>query len=182
MSANQVIINADNYPTIFNGILLMAQDNGAVNRTEEKIVNFAVSKEWETKLADIEKAMQLLSKMESLEKLRDPLNHYSDLLNNKWLLFIDDINKLGLGVRVWVDVSNNTKMGYDKFNGKWSIFVNYDTHGVRESRDILDAPRELRLYLFKHRHLLLGALETRAKAFLEELINEVGIDTRTQQG
>ncbi len=107
--------------------------------------------------------------VEELIQLKHDLDKSSDLLNEKIVQYEEDLKKLGLGVQVWVKLSENTEIGYQKFEGEWSVVIRYDDFGEYKISRLLRSSRNLRLYGYKNINLLIPALEAAATVLLKKI-------------
>lgn len=116
--------------------------------------------------------------IEKLLKIRDELNKVSNELTNRFNEFENEINKLNLGVTAFVPVSPKIKIGYTKLYKKWGIVCVYPEskegqEEVEVTRLWADSPRSVRFYTYKHRYLLLPALEKVAESLAKRINKEL---------
>lgn len=109
--------------------------------------------------------------IEKILKLRDQLNEVTNQLNQKILEFESDLQKLQLGLYVAVRIKPSEHiLGYQKFKDGWHIFITYkNREGEEITSKLIDAPRQLRLFGYNHRMLLLPALESAAESLIRRM-------------
>jgi hypothetical protein len=109
---------------------------------------------------------------ERLERIRKQLNTVSDKLGEEIKKFEEGLQKLNLGIRVLIPlVDSKMKLGYEKWtDGKWHIIVVYANHAGDEIiNTLLDAPRHIRLFGFKHRLELIPAMIEAAESLTQRI-------------
>ena len=110
---------------------------------------------------------------EELLELKQELDKTTELLNQKIQIFENDLQKLSLGIAVWINLSEKTRLGYNRFGDKWQILVEYEDFGERKTLPLLRSARTLRVYCYKHLPELLPALKEAAKSILEKIQKEI---------
>lgn len=122
----------------------------------------------------MEKEIKLNYDVEKLLKIKEELNKVSDELTIELTKFEDDINKLNIGVIAFVPISPKIKIGYTKLDKKWGIVCVYpeitkDLEEQEVTRRWVDSPRSVRFYTYKHRYLLLPAIEKVAESLARRI-------------
>lgn len=111
--------------------------------------------------------------IEKLLQIKIELNNLTEELNKRILEFEADLKKLEIGIPIWIKLTEDTKLGYTKYNGEWHITVQYKDGQEDKINSLVHATRGVRLYCLKHLYLLLPALETAANEFLEKMKKEL---------
>lgn len=113
--------------------------------------------------------------IERLLALKQALGTATDELNRRILAFEADLKQIGIGVPVWVELTPTTKLGYGKWEGDWHILVQYRDFEEDKTNSLTHASRGIRLYCYRHLHLLLPAIEHEAAKLLTHMRTELEI-------
>jgi hypothetical protein len=100
----------------------------------------------------------------NLLAVKASLNANSDELNKRILAFEDEMNKLAVGLAVWIKLDNEIRLGYIRFEKVWHLVIEHNQGGDKEIQVLTHATRYHRLFCYRHlRELLPALLETATK-------------------
>lgn len=120
--------------------------------------------------------------LDDIIKLKHQLDELTEKLNAKILDAEADFKKVSLGIRCTIKLSENVLLHYDKLD-EWGIYVTYfNRKGNEVYSRLIEAPKTLRLYCYKHIHELFEAQLKAVIAFIERLQRAVEIDEENTSG
>lgn len=109
--------------------------------------------------------------VEHLLTVKQRLNAATDILNQKIEEFEAELRQLSVGVPVSVKIPDSTVfLKYGKWQKNWRVLVSYQDDSEEEvTVPLREATRTVRLYGYRHRMLLLPAIEKAAESLTRRM-------------
>lgn len=107
-----------------------------------------------------------------LDKIKHKLNDATDKLNTEIERFEDGLKQISMGVRVIITLGDSkVKLCYDKWSpNTWRVIIIYSNRAGEEvANPLVDSPRNLRLFGYKHRMELIPAMMKAAEALTRRI-------------
>lgn len=101
--------------------------------------------------------------------IKAELDAKSDVLTQRIIEFETNLNKLGIGLQVWIPLGENLRLGYTKHENKWQLVSELTQDETKKVIAIIHTSRFIRLSTYKNMHKLLPALLETAKSFNQKL-------------
>ena len=109
--------------------------------------------------------------LDDLAKAADHLNALSVQLNQFFTEVEEKLNAMGVGVTVWLDVteSENWQIGYAKLKGVWCLVAREGSDASASTVALRSAPRLVRVEAVPRLEELVAALRARVQELAESL-------------